>query len=99
MNNIRTFEQFEMNEELSSRKLSDIATEIYSDWKPVNFAAKPYLEAMASLDNITDMYEQDPASGIVAYFLGNATSWKGEKARTIKKELNDMLKQYYKKNK
>jgi hypothetical protein len=74
------------------RSLSTIANEISRDWKPVNYAAKPYLSAMYSLDKITDSYGMDSGWSIVAYFLSNATTWKGEKAREIKKELNAMLK-------
>lgn len=75
------------------RKLNVIASEIASDWgKKVNFGAKPYLEAMYSLETINDKYGMDSGHSIVAYFLGNATTWKGDKAREIKKELNAMLK-------
>jgi hypothetical protein len=75
-----------------TRSLSTIASEIYKDWKPVNYAAKPYLEAMSSLDKITDNYIADSGKSIVAYFLCNASQWKGDCARRIKKELNAMLK-------
>ena len=74
------------------RTLSQIAREIATDWKKVNFAAKPYLDAMFSLDSISDNYGQDSGSSIVAYFLSNASSWRGPKAKEIKKELNKMLK-------
>lgn len=74
------------------RDINVIAQEIIADWKNVNYAAKPYLEAMTSLVSINDMYYYDTAYSVVAYFLANATSWKGETARNIKKELNRMLK-------
>jgi len=75
------------------RSLSEIAAEIRKDWgAKVNFAAKPYLEAMATLQTMKDMYGADDASYIVAYFLSNATSWRGPVARQIKAELNGMLK-------
>lgn len=74
------------------RPLSVIAREIYQDWgSKVNFAAKPYLEAMLSLNSIDDMYMFDSARSVVLYFLSNAKSWKGPKAKEIKKELKDML--------
>jgi hypothetical protein len=76
----------------ASRSLSTISSEIRKDWKPVNYAARPYLDAMSSLDKITDNYIMDSGWSIVAYFLSNASSWKGDKAREIKKELNAMLK-------
>lgn len=83
------------NRELGNEKrtLRQIAKEINADWGyRVNFAAAPYLQAMEKLDSIDDMYFQDTADSIVRYFLANATSWKGPKARAVKKELNDMLK-------
>jgi hypothetical protein len=73
------------------RKLHVIADEIERDWKNVNYAARPYLDAMFELDNITDNYYQETAYSIIAYFLGNANSWRGETARRVKKELNLML--------
>jgi hypothetical protein len=76
----------------SHRSLSEIAKEIRQDWQKVNYAAKPYLDAMRTLDSIHDSYYQDDAESIVRYFLSNATSWRGEVAKRVKKELNMMLK-------
>jgi len=83
-----------MAESLSEahRPLWQIAKEIKMDWKNVNFAAKPYLEAMYSLDKITDMYYMDSAKSVVLYFLSNASSWRGVKAKKIKAELKAMIK-------
>jgi len=73
------------------RSLSTIASEIRRDWgSKVNFAAKPYLSAMAGLDAITDSYGYDDARSIVLYFLSNASSWRGENAKRIKAELKAM---------
>jgi len=69
-----------------------IASEIRADWKKVYFGAEPYLDAMYSLDDITDAYGLDSGKSIVAYFLANAGTWRGEVARRVKKELNIMLK-------
>ena len=74
------------------RLICDIATEIVNDWKKVNFAAKPYLDAMLSLKTIEDKYYLDDARSIITYFLSNASSWRGEKAKAIKAELKGMLK-------
>ena len=76
----------------SKMSLSDIAFEILSDWNNVNFAAKPYLEAMCSLQSIKDNYYLDSGTSIVAYFLCNASTWRGTVAREIKKELNKRIK-------
>lgn len=72
--------------------LRQIADIVYKDWKNVNYAAKPYLEAMATLNNVSDNYIADSGSSIVAYFLSNATSWRGEVAKAVKKELNRRIR-------
>jgi len=75
------------------RKLKVIAAEIEKDWgAKVNYAAKPYLDAMKELDHISDWFYLDTASSVVMYFLGNAQGWRGDTARRVKKELNLMLK-------
>ena len=74
------------------RPVNQIAQEIMNDWNKVYFGAKPYLAAMLTLDSIDSMYIQDTAKSIVLYFLANAKTWKGAKAREIKKELNTMCK-------
>jgi hypothetical protein len=77
----------------NTRPLYQIASEIRKDWgSKVNYAAKPYLDAMASLDSINDRYIMDSGRSVVAYFLSNASSWRGETAKRIKAELNAMLK-------
>jgi cation transport regulator len=76
--------------------LSSLAAVVESDWgaqgKGVNFAAKPYLEALASLDTIRDTYGADSGKSVVAYFLSNAGTWKGPTAKLVKAELNRRLK-------
>ena len=75
-----------------TRPLYEIAADIRKDWgAKVNFAAKPYLDAMASLNSVDDNYGWDSGKTIVLYFLGNASSWRGETAKTIKKELKSMV--------
>lgn len=74
------------------RTLNEIAREIRKDWgAKVNFAAKPYLEAMLSLDTIQDKYGYDDGDSIVRYFLVNANTWRGETAKRVKAELKAML--------
>lgn len=75
---------------MSVRSLSVIAREVKSDWKNVNFGAKPYLDAMSQLESISDNYYQDSGKSIVLYFLSNATTWRGEVAKRIKAELKAM---------
>ena len=81
-----------------TRPLYIIAEEIRKDWKAqtkngkIPESALAYLDPMSTLNSINDNYIMDSGRSIVAYFLGNATTWKGETARRIKKELNAMLK-------
>lgn len=78
---------------MQHRSLSAIASDIRRDWgAKVNFAAKPYLEAMSQLGSIDDHYGADDARSVVLYFLSNASSYRGDKARTLKAELNAVLK-------
>jgi len=73
------------------RKIYQIAEEIEMDWKNISPYAKPYLDAMHSLTSVRENYILDSGSEIVAYFLSNASGWRGDNARRIKKELNDAL--------
>jgi hypothetical protein len=82
----------EKNIKKEQRTISAIATEIKEVWKNVYFGAVPYLNAMLRLETVNDYYGADSARDIVNYFLSNATYWRGEDARRIKKELNELLK-------
>lgn len=74
------------------RPLYVIARDIKADWKNVHFGAKPYLDAMMTLDSVDDNYYFDSGKSIVIYFLSNANTWRGAKAREIKAELKKMIK-------
>jgi hypothetical protein len=74
-----------------TRPISTIAREIKSDWNKVYFGAVPYLDAMQSLNSIDDNYMYDTGKSVVRYFLANAGTWRGDKAREIKAELKAML--------
>lgn len=74
------------------RRLRTIAREIRQLWAKVNYAAEPYLAAMATLDDITDRYGYDSAQSIVLYFLSNASGFRGPDAKRIKAELREMAK-------
>ena len=76
-----------------TRPIWQIAEEVYRDWPRPAFYAAPYLSAMLDLDTLSDMYGADSASSVVAYFLCNAGSWKGEVARRVKAELKAMLEE------
>ena len=75
------------------RTLNTIAQEISLDWgDKISPHAVPYLEAMSDLQSVNDNFYADSGRSVVAYFLANAQTWRGEKAREIKKELNLMIK-------
>jgi hypothetical protein len=73
-----------------NRSIRDIALDIRKDWIKVNYAAKPYLDAMLELNSINDKYYHDSAKSIILYFLSNASSYRGEKAKLLKKELKEL---------
>lgn len=71
-----------------NRTLSAIARDIRKDWgTKVNYAARPYLDAMLCMDSVNDNYGFDSGRSIVLYFLGNASMYRGEKAKALKLEL------------
>jgi hypothetical protein len=75
-----------------TRPVYKIAGDILTDWKQPYFGARPYLEAMQSLNQVTDSFGWDTGSSIINYFLANAASWRGPKAKEIKTELKNLLK-------
>jgi len=77
---------------MKKRSLSDIADEISTDWKPMHFTAKPFVQAMSCLESLDEKYGMDTARDIVVRFLCNASTWRGKVARAVKGELNQMLK-------
>ena len=80
-----------MTIETTPRPLYVIAKDIRKDLTKVYSEAKPYLDAMGQLDNIKDKFYFDSGESVVRYFLANASSWRGPKAREIKAELKAML--------
>lgn len=76
--------------ETTARPLYEIAADVRADWKNVYFGAVPYLEAMECLGSIDSNYGLDSGKSVVLYFLSNANSWRGPKAREVKAELKKM---------
>ena len=72
---------------IENRSIRSIALDIRKEWTKVNYAAKPYLDAMMELDSINDKYGFDNAKSIILYFLSNASSFRGERAKALKAEL------------
>lgn len=72
--------------------IREIAAFIEKDWVKVNYAARPYLDAMYSLETVGQNYGADSGKSVVLYFLSNAASYRGENAKAVKKELNKRIK-------
>ena len=70
-----------------ARKIYEIAQDIRDDWRSVNYAARPYLDALEELALPTDNYIFDSGKDIAIRFLCNATTWRGDTARRLKAEL------------
>lgn len=81
-----------------TRSLSVIAREITADYrqkgKPVYFAAAPYVDAMRSLDTLSDRFYNDSAEEVVVRGLYNLSTWRGETATRVKRELRVMLHEH-----
>lgn len=73
-------------------ELWQIAVIIKKEWNKVYYGAVPYIQAMETLSTIEDNYCMDNGRDIVARFLGNAGTWRGQIARDVKKHLNKLLK-------
>lgn len=80
-----------IREVVDMRAIKYIAEDIKLEWKKVNFAAAPYLDAMLSLSTTKDDYGADDGESVVLYFLSNASTFRGEAARRLKKELKEHL--------
>ena len=76
---------------MTPRTVKAIAREISADWKKVNYAAAPYLDAMGDLNSVDDDYGYDSGRSVVLYFLSNASSYRGDTARKLKAELRAMV--------
>jgi hypothetical protein len=79
--------------ELTTRPLYTIAADIRANWPEIYFGAVPYVEAMECLTNLADRFGEDDGRLVVAYFLSNAKTWRGETATRIKNELRVMVGQ------
>jgi len=75
-----------------SRTISAIAYDIGKEWgAKTNYAARPYLMAMLNLSDIGDSCGYDSARSIILYFLSNASSFRGPRAKELKAELKSIL--------
>lgn len=75
------------------RPISQIANEIRKEWKNPYFGAKPYLQALLTLEKPTDRFQgMETAESLIRYFLANAQTFRGPKAKELKQELRELLK-------
>jgi hypothetical protein len=77
---------------INKRPVYKIAEEILNDWTAPYFGARPYLAAMLTINNELENYGQDTAKSIILYFLSNASSYRGSKAKELKNELKTLIK-------
>lgn len=72
------------------RSPRDLALDIVADYnrngKPVYWSAKPYVDAMLSLDSWDESFYSDDALTCAVYAFSNLSTWRGEEARAIKAE-------------
>ena len=73
------------------RPISAVAREIIADWKNPHPFAQPYLDALLTLRFPTDRYIAEDGHSIVVYFLANASTYRGERARILKAELRAII--------
>ena len=79
------------------RPLSQIAVEIKKEWPNIPPHAEAYREPMSYLRSVEEDFGLDSGRSVVLYFLSNAGTWRGEKARAIKSELKDIVgRQWFK---
>ena len=75
------------------RPLYEIGREIKRIWgAKVYFGAVPYLDALCTLQDKNSEYGCDSAESIVNYFLGNASTFRGDDAKRLKLELRNAIK-------
>ena len=87
------------------RPLNQIAAEVMTNWidmqrgktnSPPNFMfhARPYLDALFDMEDISQPYGLEEGVFVVLYFLNNVQPWRGDVARQIKAELNEQVKEF-----
>lgn len=66
---------------MATKEICEIAREIKKNGKTF-VAAKPYLDAMLVLRDKNSAYGYDSAKSVVLYFLANASTFRGPKAKS-----------------
>lgn len=81
-----------MKTETTKRPVYKIAEDILNSWGRPNYAARPYLAAMLTINNEDEKYGHETAKSIILYFLSNAGTFKGPEAKILKAELKQLIK-------
>jgi hypothetical protein len=85
-----------------ARSIRVIAREIVRDYadkgKPVTPFAKPYVDAMLTMDTVADGYGAESGEYVILYGLHNLSGWRGDKAREVKAELKEAIAEHRKAN-
>ena len=74
------------------RPVYKIAEDILNSWDRPNFAARPYLAAMLTINSQDENFGYESAKSIILYFLSNASSFRGPEAKILKAELKNLIK-------
>ena len=78
------------------RPISAIAQDISNEWSKaksgINYAAKPYLVRLRTIESINDTVMFETARSVILYFLSNASTFRGGNAKVLKLELKEHLK-------
>ena len=82
------------NINMEKRTFKQVAEDIKANWLNVYFGAAPYLQVLLTLDTTDPKtpYHYDTAGDIARYFLANAQTFCGAKARELKQELKNLIK-------
>ena len=76
--------------------LDGYAEVIHDDWgEKISPYAAPYIDALSYLKTLDNDFGADSAKTVIAYLLSNLRTWRGETARRVKAELNEIFKYGY----
>ena len=75
-----------------ARDLSTIARDVRKHWKRIPYSARPYVDALASIRTVQDIYINESSASVVRGFLDNAATWRGEDAKRVKAEVRAMVR-------
>ena len=69
---------------------AEIVAAIRADWARPYFGAVPYLDALEAVPTWDTRIGFETARDVAPYLLSNLRTWKGETARTVKAQLQEV---------